>query len=316
MNTMKAIRYHQFGTADVLQLESVTVPIPQKGEVIVQVLAAALNPKDILIRKGKFTKLDKTPFPKMVGFDFAGVVATANAHPTLNEGDEVFGMINGWQGRTVAEYLAVPFNELTLKPSNIDFEAASGIALAGQTALQSIRDLGHLQQGQSICINGASGGVGTLAIQIAKILGGEVTTISSKKNFELCQSLGADQCIDYQATNILHSQRRYDLFYDVFGNYKFQKIKHLLKPKGTYVTTVPNINNVLQHFASYLRTQKSRLVVVKSNTKDLNWLSQQLKAGALQPVVDTCFDIADTQQAQLRIESKRARGKVVIKVKR
>ena len=183
---MKAAIIKNFGDIDSIRIEEIDTPTLANNELLIKVEAAGLNPKDVLIRKGKFKRLTGSKFPQQIGFDFAGIVLNPNNSKFI-KGDRVFGMLNGWKGRCCAELLNIKETELFKMPQNVSFEAASGIPLAGQTALQAIRDKAKLKPNQSICINGASGGVGTLAIQIAKIMGGNVTTISSQRNIDLCK---------------------------------------------------------------------------------------------------------------------------------
>ena len=156
--------------------------------------------------------------------------------------------------------------------------------------------------------------MGTLAIQIAKELGGEVTTVSSSKNLELCSSFGADHTISYETTQLLELGQSYDIFFDVFGNYSFRKMEGLLKNKGIYITTVPKADIIKEQFSNLFRSKKARLVVVRSNERDLRWFSQKIAEGKIKPVVDQVFDFGEIQAAQTYIESKRAKGKVIVKM--
>lgn len=308
---MKAAQIRSFGDTD--QLEVVEIPVPGigHGEVLIRVGAAGLNPKDVLVRKGKFRRLTGSKFPMGVGFEFSGVVEATRASE-FQPGQEVFGMINGWQGRCCAGYVAVAAGELARSPQNFPALEVAGIPLAGQTALQALRDKGKLQPGQRVLINGASGGVGTLAIQIANAFGGEVTAVSGTANVERCASLGAHRAISYEATELTTLQEEFDLFFDVFGNYSFQTIAHLLKPGGRYVTTVPKPAIFVEQLKNVFRRKKALMVVVRSNTADLEWLRDHLETGQLQPVVDSTYPLGEVVEAQLRIASKRARGKVIV----
>jgi len=218
------------------------------------------------------------------------------------------------KGRCCAEFVAVNVNELYKIPENLSFEEAAGVPLAGQTALQAIRDKGKLIKGQKICINGASGGVGTLAIQVAKELGGIITTISSDKNLDYCKSFGADNTLSYNQVNILDSADKFDVFFDVFGNYNYQKVAKILTPKGKYITTVPKAAIIKEQFYNWFRKKKASMVVVKSNRADLQWFYDKLTAGKIRPVVDKVFPLAEIKTAQQYIESKRAKGKVILTI--
>ncbi|MCR9286267.1 MAG: NAD(P)-dependent alcohol dehydrogenase [Bacteroidetes bacterium] len=311
---MKAAIITKFGKPDVIEITDLPQPKLKKGEVLIQVKAAALNPKDILIRKGKFKIATGSKFPMQIGHDLAGMVVDSNGSTMFKNGAEVFGMINGWSPRTCAEFLHVSEKELYWKPQNLSFEDAAGIPLAGQTALQAIRDMGNLKPNQKICINGASGGVGTLAIQISKILGGYITTVSSGRNLEFCHSLGADKMIDYSKEKITESDQKFDVFFDVFGNYSFPKTKHLLTKKGIYISTVPGGKIIIEQLKNPFRRQKAKLVVVKSKSQNLKWLYEKIETNLIKPVTDKVFPLGEIRAAQAYIETKRAKGKVIIKI--
>lgn len=308
---MKTAIFNQYGGPECLQIADLEKPACGKGEVLVSVKAAGLNPKDILIRKGKFKQFSGRKFPQQLGFDFAGMVVESGS-PNYTFGDRVLGMLNGWKGKSCAEYVRVKEPELCKMPEALGFQEAAGLPLAGQTALQAIRDIGKLQAGQSICINGASGGVGTLAIQIAKDMGARVTSISSERNLDLCGSLGADSTLDYARQNILSLNEKYDVFFDVFGNYNFQKCARVLSKRGVYITTVPKKEIFLQQVLNPFRLKKARMVVVKSKHQDIKWLAEGFVRGGIKPVVDQSFSLNEISKAHAYIETKRAKGKVIL----
>lgn len=310
---MKKAINENFGGLEVIKLIDVEIPKADQNEVLVKVKAAGLNPKDVLIRKGKFKRLTGKKTPQSIGFEFSGTIENDKGENYQN-GESVYGMINGWKGRCCAEYVNVSVNELYTLPKLITHEEAAGIPLAGQTALQAIRDIGQLKKDQSICINGASGGVGTLAIQIAKEIGGNVTTISSTANKNFCKSFGADNCLSYNETSILESKEKFDVFFDVFGNFSFKKVKELLKTKGKYVTTVPKPEIFKEQIWNLFRAKKAKMIVVKSKKDDLIWLSEKIGAGKIKPVVDKIYSLDEIKDAQKYIESKRAKGKVILKI--
>ncbi|MCH2045438.1 MAG: NAD(P)-dependent alcohol dehydrogenase [Saprospiraceae bacterium] len=310
---MKKAIFEKYGDLDVIQIIDAPMPVAAKNEVIVKVKSVGLNPKDILVRKGKFKRLSGKKFPQTIAYECSGIIEDPNGSH-FQKGDKVFGMVNGMKGRCCAEYVRISLNEIAKAPSNLSYHESAGIPLAAQTALQAIRDLGKLQKGQSICINGASGGVGTLAIQIAKELGGQITTISSQKNTDFCRSLGANQAIAYDGTDILKSDQKFDVFFDVFGNYSFKKTAHLLESRGIYISTVPKMEIIKEQFFNLFRRKKAKLVVVKSNRKDLQWLAQGLEKGIIKPIVDKVFPMEAIQEAQKYIATKRAKGKVIIQM--
>jgi NADPH:quinone reductase-like Zn-dependent oxidoreductase len=310
---MKIAVYEEFGGIEKIKIIKEDIPKISTSELLIKVKAAGLNPKDVLLRKGKFKRLTGTKFPQSIGFDFAGIVENPN-NSSFKKGDHVFGMLNGWKGRCCAEYVNIKENELFKMPANITFEEAAGIPLAGQTALQAIKNIGNLQIGQKILINGAAGGVGTLAIQVANALGGEVTTISSSKNIDFCKSLGADNVASYEDINILKTKQKFDVFFDVFGNYSFKQVESILTPNGSYITTVPKRAIFIEQLFNFFRKQKAKIVIVKSNKNDLMWLSKKIKDNKIIPIVDKVFDFNAIKTAQKHIESKRAKGKVILRI--
>jgi NADPH:quinone reductase-like Zn-dependent oxidoreductase len=314
---MRAIVYERYGGPEVLEVRELPSPFPTRAEVLVAVEAAALNPKDSFIRKGKFRRITGSRFPRRLGFDVAGVVRAVGEGVTrLEVGDEVFGMKNGWEGGTVAEEVCLLADELALKPKALTFEQAAAVPLAGLTALQALRDEAQLQPGQRVLINGGSGGVGVFAIQVARALGAHVVTTSSARNLELCRSLGAHEAWDYATQPGLAPGAGFDVFFDVFGNRSFREVRPALAPRGTYVSTVPGAGMVLLHFLTRFSGRRARLVVVKSNGRDLEQLARWLEAGTVNAVVDRALPLAQAGAGQAHLETKRARGKVVVRVGR
>lgn len=312
---MRAIVYDRYGPPEVLEVRELPSPVPAAGEVLVRVRAAALNPKDSLIRKGKFRAVTRARFPRLLGYDVAGVVGAVGEHVTrFRVGDDVFGMKQAWAGGTIAEEVCMLGDELALKPPKLSFEDAAALPLAGLTALQALRDEGRLKPGQKVLINGGSGGVGVFAIQIARALGAHVTTTSSARNLELCRSLGAHETWDYAAKNGLEPGAGWDVFFDVFGNRRFSRVRAALSPTGTYVSTVPAVNTAVLHVLTRFSARRARLVVVHSNGRDLEQLAQWAHAGTLAAVVDRVVPFTEVGSGQAHVETKRARGKVVIAV--
>lgn len=237
---MKAAVFRKFGGAEVLEIADIESPRPGDDEVLVKVRAAAVNPKDTFIRKGRFTLFTGKRLPQQVGFDFAGEVCGIGKRVSaFREGAPVFGMLNGWHGRTCAEFVAVKQDQMAAKPESLSYEEAAALPLAASTALQALRDKAHIQAGFQVCINGASGGVGTMAVQIAKYCGASITAIGSAANHELLKNLGAGTCVDYRDIDIAESNDRFDIFFDVFGNQGFKRIAPVLSRKGIWVSTVP-----------------------------------------------------------------------------
>jgi NADPH:quinone reductase-like Zn-dependent oxidoreductase len=311
---MRAVVIDQYGGPEMLQSVTVPRPVPTRGQVLVRTRFVGVNPKDVVVRKGRFQIATGKKFPLIVGHDIAGEVVEAALGADLVEGDLVYGMINDFAGRAYAEYAAVDARQLAKAPSSIELRVAAAVPLASQTALQALRDDAQVKTGQHVLINGASGGVGVFAVQIAKILGAQVTAVCSHRNVELVAELGADRVIDYTKTELVDLKERFDVIFDVFGNYRFDKLEHLLTPRGTYVHTVPSARIVKDVAKTLIRRKRAKLVIVKSRREQLDWIRQQIDTGSLRVVVDRSFALDDAAEAHRYMETKRARGKVVLEV--
>lgn len=311
---MKAAEYDRYGGTDVLEVREVEDPTPGRGEVLVRVRAAALNPKDVLVRLGKLRLWSGSRFPMRVGYDWAGEVVALGEGANLNVADPVFGMIQSIRAGACAELVAVRDTECAGMPSRLSFEEAAAVPLAAQTALQALRDVAKVTRGAAVLINGASGGVGTFAVQIAKVLGANVTTTSSAKNLELCRSLGADEALDYTRVDALAMPGRFDVVFDVFGNRRFAEARAALRPGGTWVSTVIRAHVFAAVATSLFARERARLVVVKSRRADLETIARLVDDKRLRPVLDEVFPLEAIAAAQERVGSKHARGKVVVRV--
>ena len=311
---MRAVVMNEYGAPDVLRAASVPRPVPRRVQVLVRTKFIGVNPKDVIVRKGKFQIVTGKRFPMIVGHDIAGEVVEVGLGADLALGEHVFGMINDFAGRAYAEYAAVDADQLGRAPSSIDLRAAAAVPLAAQTALQALRDDAQITSGQNVLINGASGGVGVFAVQIAKILGASVTAVCSHRNVGLVRELGADHILDYTETELVTSSERFDAFFDVFGNYSFDKVKHLLTSGGTYIQTIPSSRIFKDIARTFVRKQRAKLVLVRSRRSQLDWLRQQIDGSHLRVVVDRSFPLSDAAEAHRYMETKRARGKVVLEV--
>lgn len=312
--TMRAVVIDRYGKPDVLRTTTVPRPVPKRGQALVRTRFIGVNPKDVIVRKGKFKIATGNKFPLIVGHDIAGEVVEVGPGADLSPGELVYGMINDFAGRAYAEYAAVDCDQLGPAPSSVGLELAAAVPLAAQTALQALRDDGKLRSGQRVLVNGASGGVGVFAIQIAKILGAHVTAVCSERNVELVRDLGADEVVDYNQTELTSIPARYDLFFDVFGNYELDRVKHLLESDGTYVHTIPSGRIIRDIARTFFRKKRAKLVIVKSRRRQLDWLREQIDAGRIRVVVDRTFSLNDAADAHRYMETKRARGKVVLSV--
>lgn len=322
-NAMKAIIFPTYGSPDVLQLEEVEKPIPKENEVLIRIHAAAVNPLDWHRMEADpwFVRLSEgflTPKDPRLGADIAGVIEDVGSEVTeFKPGDAVFGCSKG----AFAEYTCFPENLVALKPDQISFEEAASIPIVGYTALQGLRDYGEIQSGQNVLINGASGGVGTAAVQIAKSYGCVVTGVCSAYNLELVESIGADHTIDYKTTDFTRTGDRYDLIYDTIGNRSPFDLKRALKPGGICsvagFTTLSRLMQIAVVGGLLSKTGNKKIGLMgtaRPNKKDLNILKDYLESGKLKAVIDRKYPLAKTTEAIGYLEEGHARGKVIITI--
>ena len=313
---MKAAIFNAYGATDVLDIADVPRPRCQVDEILVRVRAAAVNPKDTFIRKGRFKRLSGENFPMLTGFDFAGEIAEIGSAVTgLTVGEPVYGMLDGFQGATCAEYLAVKPFRLAHKPENLSYGEAAALPLVTLTALQALRDVARIQPGQHVCINGASGGVGVMAVQIAKRYGATVTAIGSQRNHDFLHGLGADHCLDYREQDITQSKERFDIFFDVFGNQPFRAIKPILTQRGVWVSTVIK-SHVFRSvaFTKLFGRKKAKMVAVKANHDDLSLVREWVEASALKSIIHAVYPLDQIRAAHAQQETKHTQGKIVVQI--
>lgn len=301
---MKAAVYIKSKSGKVLEIRDVEQPVPKDGEVVIRVRAASVNPLDWRMKRER------------PGVDVAGdVVAIGRAVTRFTPGDALFGAATG----AFAEYACAPETELIAKPPGMSFEKAAAVPIAGLTALQALRDKGHLQPGQKVLINGASGGVGTFAVQIAKAFGANVTGVCSTKNVELVRSLGADRVIDYTREDFTQDGQCYDMLLDNVGNRTLSAMRGVLAPSGKCVMAgAPKelwavLSRLLETFArSLLLRQKFTFFIAKMKSDDLLTLCGMIEAGKVTPVIDRRYPLAETAGAIAYVEQGHASAKVVI----
>ena len=322
---MKAITHCEYGGPDVLKVEEVEKPVPNDNQLLVKVRAAAVNPLDLTIRGSLlFRPLSGLRKPKdtRLGVDYAGTVETVGKNVTnFKPGDEVFGGKTG----AFAEYICVLADRaVVLKPANMTFEQAASVPVAAITALQGLRDKGKIQAGQKVLINGASGGVGTFAVQIAKSFGTEVTGVCSTRNVDLVRSIGADHVIDYTKEDFTKSDQRYDLIFDLVGNHSFSERRRVLTPNGICVMAGIGgagwrdgiLGRLAGELNGYLRSrftsQKFIAYIAQFNKADMSILADLMQSGKMTPVIDRTYKFSETSDALRYLEQGHARGKVVI----
>jgi len=324
-NPMKAIVHCEYGGPEVLTLADVEKPTPVDNQVLVKVRAASVNPLDLTIRGlwllRPLSGLRK-PKDTRVGVDYAGTVEAVGKNVTqFKPGDEVFGGKNG----AIAEYVCVLADRsVVLKPANMTFEQAASVPVAAITALQGLRDKGKIQAGQKVLVNGASGGVGTFAVQIAKSFGTEVTGVCSTHNVDLVRSIGADHVIDYTKEDFTKADQRYDLIYDLVGNHSFSERRRILNQNG--ICVMAGVGGAGWHdgiamrlageLNAYVRSrfvsQKFIAYIAQFNKQDMTLLADLMQSGKITPVIDRTYKLNQTADALRYLEQGHARGKVVI----
>jgi len=328
---MKAAIYTRYGPPDVVQLADVEKPVPKDGEVLIRVRAAAVNPFDWHFMRGEPYPVRiaagglRKPQDSRLGADVAGEIEAAGRNITqFKPGDAVFGLCKG----AFAEYACASESNLARKPDNVTFEQAASVPIAAFTALQGLRrggliKGGKIQPGQKVLINGASGGVGTFAVQIAKSFGADVTGVCSTRNVEMVRSIGADQVVDYTQDDFTKSARRYDVVLDCVGNHSFSECRRVMNPGGVFVGAGGTTDNwmigpltgalkalVLSWFVS----QRQVLVLAKPSKEDLTFMGQLMAIGKVTPVIDKRYSLSEVPEAVRYLEAGHARGKVVITV--
>lgn len=323
---MKAIVYRCYGSPAVLKLEQIAKPPVADDRMIVKVHAASVNPLDWHYMRGEpylmraMAGMGK-PDSIHMGVDFAGTVESVGRNvKQFKPGDEVFGGRDGAFG----EYVSVAEKgSLALKPANISFEQAAAVPIAAITALQALRDQGHIQAGQSVVINGASGGVGTFAVQIAKVYGAKVTGVCSTRNLALVRSIGADEAIDYTQTDFTKGDERYDLIIDTVGTHSLSDYRRVLKPRGALIIVGsldkgrwlgPLSGSLDAWLYAHFVSQKMAFFLAELNPKDLDILRDWMQAGKITPVIDRRYALSEVPEAIRYLEQGHARGKIIVTV--
>ena len=322
---MKAIVYTKYGTPDVLSLHEVEKPTPKDDEVLVKIHAVSLNQYDwhlltadiflVRLMGGGLLK----PKRGAPGADIAGRVEAVGANVTQFQiGAEVFGDIAAAGGGGCAEYVCVPEKLLALKPNNLSFEQAAAVPMAGITALQGLRDVGKIQAGQNVLIQGAAGGVGTFAVQIAKMFGANVTAVCSTRNLEQARALGAEYVVDYTKEDFTQSGKRYDLILAANGYHSLADYKRALTPQGRYVMAGGTMRQIFDAmlWGSWNSRGGQKMGGVSAHTSqpDLEYLKEQIEARKIKPMIDRCYPLSQTADAMRYLGQGHARGKVIITV--
>jgi NADPH:quinone reductase-like Zn-dependent oxidoreductase len=325
---MKAIVYHNYGSPEVLKCEEIEKPTATDNEVLIRVRAASVNPLDWHFVRGRpyFLRIAaglRRPKVTRLGVDVAGHVEAVGRKVTrFKPGDEVFGTGRG----AFAEYVCTSESTLAIKPDSVSFEQAASSPVAALSALQGLRDKGQIQPGQRVLINGAAGGVGTFAVQVARWFGADVTGVCSTWNVDMVRSIGADTVIDYTKADFTTSGQRYDLFFDCVGNHSLSACRRVLNPRGIYVMVGgpggPNARWMIGLLARFIKmlvlswfvSQKMVPFLANTRSDDLNIIGELMASGKATPVIDRRYSLSEVPEAILYLEAAHARGKVVITV--
>lgn len=326
IHTMKSLVYDIYGSPDVLRIEEAEIPVPKVDEVLIEVHAASVNSWDWDLLRGKpfITRLGglRKPRYRILGADVAGrVVAVGAAVKHYRPGDKVFGDISGCEWGGFAEYVCAREAALSPMPMGLSYEQAAAIPQAAVLALQGLRDKGKLQKGSRVLVNGAGGGVGTFAIQYAKLFGAEVTGVDSAGKLDMLRSIGADRVIDYETEDFTAGGQRYDLILDVVGNRSVFTIKLALAPGGTYVMIGGPLSRILQTLLSaplieWVEKKKMAVLVYRPNHNDQLVWKELAEAGQIVPVIDRTYSLYDAAHAIKYLGEGRAKGKVVVGIRK
>jgi len=310
---MKALVINQFGGHEQLVIQEVAMPLPKSDEVLIRVHAAGVNPVDFKIRNGSMKMITGKKFPRILGGDVAGIVEQAGKNSVFRPGDKVFAMLS-LKGGAYAEFITVKETQLCLIPAGFSMTEAAATPLAALTALQAFQKSNGVNPGDQVLINGASGGVGTFAVQIAKAMGAEVTAVCSTANLELAKSLGADHLIDYTIEDFTKTENRYHTVFDAVAKSSFGKCRKIIEKGGKYVSTLPNNGLFLTRFFNFARATKAHFVMAKPSGNDLRLIADYMKQDLVKPVIHQTFPLHQGGKAHQLIETERVKGKLVLTV--
>lgn len=311
---MKAAIINQYGTSQELLVTDVPKPDFDTHDVLIRVHVAGINPVDTKVREGAMKLMLSGDFPKILGAECAGVIEAVGLMVTdLQPGDRIVASL-GIAGGGYAEYAVAKRKNIVKLPDEVSFEQAAALPVAALTALQSLREKGHLRPDDTVLINGASGGVGTFAVQLAHILGGQITAVCSAENEALVRELGADQVIDYRAVDFTKQSKRYRVIFDAVGKSSFDECRNVLTEDGTYITTVPSPKQILEQVTTIFTSQKAESIIASFNQEDAAWLLKQMAEGHLKTIIDRTYRLDEIAQAHTYSESGKAKGKLLLKL--
>ncbi len=311
---MKAVVYKDYGGPEVLELIDKDRPAPARDEVLIRVHAAGINPVDARLRSGEMKWLLPGGFPRIPGYDVAGVIEQVGSQTNFQVGQRVLAFLDHVYGGGYAEYAVCTSTSVVEIPDSMSFEKAAALPLAGSTALQSLRDYGHLKNGMSVLVNGASGGVGALAVQIAVADGAVVTGVASEANEDFVRSLGAAEFIDYGRQDFTQRDQTWDLVFDAAGKSSYNDARKVLSKDGTYVSTEPSLRGLVVSLATFPLEKQGRVMLARSRQEDLTELVGLWSRGQLEIHVAETFPLSRASDAHEKIENGGFCGKIVLDV--
>ena len=312
---MKAAVFSRYGGNEVVEIREIPAPVAGPGEVLVKVHAASVNPVDWKVRSGQARIFTGSNFPKVLGYECAGEIAEAGSGAAMfRRGDRVVLYTGAKRLGAFAGYACASAGKVYPVPAGISLEHAACLPIAGLTALQSLRDNGRISRGSQVLINGASGGVGHFAVQIAKVFGAEVTAVMSGRNEGFVKELGADRTVDYTKADFTKGRERYDIIFDAVALSSFAACRKVLAPNGIYVTTLPNATIIAQVVTTFLPGKKARIMWVKPNAADIAWMMERITEGKVRVVIDAVYPLDRVTDALAASEGGRTRGKIVLSV--
>lgn len=314
---MRSYFINSYGSEDVLETKLTDIPVVATNQILVKIHSFGVNPVDWKIRKGELRFFSRYRFPRSLGSDFAGEIAQiGNNILDFKIGDKVFGFVDPFRAGAYSNYIVVYPRNIVISPSHLSYEEASVCALAGVTAIKALTGLACLQANHSVLVNGASGGVGSFAVQICKAMGVSVTAVCSERNIPFVRGLGADLVIDYNQTDWTCLDKKFDLIFDTVGSSSYDDCKVMLNSTGTYISTLPKIRHLWSVFFTFFARKKAKLVVVSPERDSLylQRLAKLLASASIKPCLDRIYSFSDLKSAHRYSETKRAVGKIAVRV--
>ncbi|QDS94157.1 Mycocerosic acid synthase [Roseimaritima multifibrata] len=309
---MRAMIYDDYGNAGVLHVGSIAIPERSAGQLLIDVRASSVNPIDYRLRSGEMKGLLPGGFPRIPGYDVAGVVADCDADSDFVIGDRVIAFLDSARGGACADFAVCSAGVAAKIPATISYEIGAAMPLAGTTALQSLRDHGKMKSAHRVLINGASGGVGMFAVQIAKASGCHVDAVASGDNREFCMALGADHFYDYEKTDFTESDERWDIVFDAAGKASYFEARDVMLDGGRYISTEPDVKGMLMTVLTWPLSKSGKVMLARPNGDDLRELIRLHESGKLEVTIDSQFPMSEIADAHRRVENGVDRGKVVL----